>query len=264
MKPYWIVFVLITWLGIIPGSSFAQERLVVAGTGSSQVLLRILGQAFEQQNPGSQVIVPDSVGSSGGIKMLKTQKADLARTARPLKSKEMEGLTEYLFARSPVAVVAHPSVSQVTGLSQTQFMAVFSRRYTNWQDVGGRKQKIYIVERQNGSASRKVFEKLIPGFADIQPKKAFYNVPETISALREHEYTIGYVPYSEIRDTELKVLAIDQLVPTDPNYPYTTPLYLISHRTLSKFAQKFIDFVMSQKAASMMQEFGVIPQSSQP
>ena len=50
--------------------AMAQNRIVIDGTGDSQQLLRILAKAFEQANPGTEVVVPDSVGSSGGVRSL--------------------------------------------------------------------------------------------------------------------------------------------------------------------------------------------------
>ncbi|MDB4470643.1 substrate-binding domain-containing protein, partial [Deltaproteobacteria bacterium] len=81
-----LIFALIVLL--VSNNAIAQEQLVIDGTGDSQQLLRQLAQAYEAANPDSKIIVPDSSGSSGGVKALLKGKTDLARIARPLKAKE--------------------------------------------------------------------------------------------------------------------------------------------------------------------------------
>ena len=89
--------------------------LTIAGTGDSQDLLRILAQRFMRDNPDIQVAVPDSVGTTGGIRSVLTGRAELARTARPLRADEVAGgLAETVFAHVPVVFAVHPSVTGVT------------------------------------------------------------------------------------------------------------------------------------------------------
>ena len=62
----------------------------LCGTGDSQELLRTLGAAFEKANPGVSIVVPDSVGSDGGIKAAAAGECDFGRVARPLTDQEKE------------------------------------------------------------------------------------------------------------------------------------------------------------------------------
>src|SRR6201991_2000762 len=64
--------------------------LSVVGTGDGIDLLRALGAAYTADHPETNVIVPPSVGSGGGIAAVGSDKEVLARVARPLSDSEME------------------------------------------------------------------------------------------------------------------------------------------------------------------------------
>jgi len=59
----------------------AEETVVVCGTGDSQSLLRRLATEFERKNPGIKIEVPESIGSSGGIKATAKGECDIGRVA---------------------------------------------------------------------------------------------------------------------------------------------------------------------------------------
>ncbi len=67
----------------------ADQRVTICGTGDSQAMLRSLALAYEKQHPGVSIDVPDSNGSSGGIKATASGKCDLGRVARPLQENVM-------------------------------------------------------------------------------------------------------------------------------------------------------------------------------
>lgn len=86
----------------------AAQTLVIPGSGDSQKLLRALVRAFEVSHPGTAIEIPESIGSSGGIKNVVTDNAELARVARPLNESERQAGLEYrAFAFSPVVFAAH-------------------------------------------------------------------------------------------------------------------------------------------------------------
>ena len=133
------------------------ESLTIAGTGDSQELLRALAEKFEENHPQVDVIVPDSVGSSGGIREVLDGKSQLARIARPLTEKEISlDFHEVVFARSPVVFVVHPSVTAVDNLSYAQVIAIYSGEIQNWQQLGGEDKTLYVVNREGGDSSRVV------------------------------------------------------------------------------------------------------------
>ena len=132
---------------------------MIEGTGDSQVILRGIASLFEALHPDVRVFVPDSVGSGGGVKALIAGKADLARTARPLKAKEKkEGITQIPFAWSPIVFAAHPSGAAVKNITMDQALEIFSGELSNWKALGGPDHKLYPVSREAGDSSRNVVD----------------------------------------------------------------------------------------------------------
>ncbi len=243
----------------------AQESLVVAGTGDSQALLRKLAVVFEKSHPGTRIEVPDSVGSGGGIKAVSRGAAGLGRTARPLKEKEKPGLTEVPFGKSPVVFATHGSLPQVKSLSRQQLFAIYSGKVRNWKEVGGPDAKTYPISREEGDSSLETINHHMPGFMEQSSvAKELFTTWETAEAIRDHRYTIGYLPLSMALDYGLHPLIIDGQIPDREHvdkgaYPYLTTLYLVKNDKASALALHFIDFVLSREAGALMLEQGVMP-----
>jgi phosphate transport system substrate-binding protein len=72
------------------GLSAHAGDLSVVGTGDGIDLLRALGAAYTADHPDTNVIVPPSIGSGGGIAAVSSNKEVLARAARPLSESEKE------------------------------------------------------------------------------------------------------------------------------------------------------------------------------
>src|SRR4051794_26261702 len=67
--------------------AYAADLLVV-GTGDGIDLLRAVATAYMAEHPETNVSVPPSIGSGGGIAAVNRDKEVLARIARPLSDSE--------------------------------------------------------------------------------------------------------------------------------------------------------------------------------
>src|ERR1041384_735033 len=100
--------------------------LAVVGTGDGIDLLRALGAAYTADHPDTNVIVPPSIGSGGGVAAVGSNKEILARAARPLSESEREaGLIATAVFRLPSAFFVHRSAG-VTSLTTAQLADVDS------------------------------------------------------------------------------------------------------------------------------------------
>lgn len=243
----------------------AQETLTVAGTGENQEVVRALARQFEAKHHGVTVEVPDSVGSGGGIKALQKGKTDLARTGRPLKETEKSGLVEVMFGKTPVVFATHPTVTKIDGLTTAQILDIYAGKISNWQDVGGPDGKIYPTSREVGDSARIVLETSMPGFKGLQlVSKEFFTSAEAVKAIREHEFTIGYVSLASSQGQGLKILRIDGKDPIPGadgavDYPYLVPFYLVHTETPSALAKQFIDFALSAEGRAILLANGAVP-----
>ncbi len=248
-------------------SGFAGQKIVVAGTGDSQELLRSLARALEKKLNGGEIEIPESVGSSGGIKSLSAGRVDLARTARPLKPNEARlGLKSVLFARSPVVFVTHPSVTDVDNLDSREIVDIYAGQTIDWHEVGGPKHRIYAIMRESDDSSLSVINRFVAGFKDIEEyhAKTFYSTPATVKALVDHRYTLGYTSLSSVKNTPLSILRLDNIAPTAANvnnhsYPLVVPFSIVYLDTPSGLSGAFIDFLFSREGREIIRDFGAVP-----
>jgi phosphate transport system substrate-binding protein len=241
-----------------------QGKLVIPGTGDSQRLLRLLAHRYEELHPGTKIVIPKSVGSGGGIRAVGEGEAEIGRIARTLKkSEERYGLTYHSCAYSPVIFAVHPSVENIAGLSTAEIIGIYSGKITDWSEVGGPSKKIYPVGREPGDSSRAVIEKNLKGFGGIESRreKVYYTTLAAVSAIEEHEYTIGYGPLSALYHTGLRILDVDGVEPNEANvlsgrYPLFVPFGVVTREPLSPLARSFTDFLGGGEARKIMSENG--------
>ncbi len=244
----------------------AEERIVIDGTGDCQALLRILAAAFEKANPGTKIEVPDSVGSSGGIRAAAEGRCDFGRTVRPLKEKEkVYNLIYKPFAISPVVFCVNPNVT-VDGLTKEEVVGIFSGKITLWSELGGEKNKIYIVQREEGDSSRNLLISNIPALKELNEfaGEVFYSTPEALAVVARYQNTMGYGSLSEAKAANLKIMKLEGVYPSAENvkngsYKVTTQFALVWKGELKGLAKAFLDFLLSPEGQKIIAENGGVP-----
>ncbi|MDD5165767.1 MAG: substrate-binding domain-containing protein [Candidatus Omnitrophica bacterium] len=265
MKGFVLLCIVFTFC--ITGISSAQEKIVIAGTGDSQDMLRTLASAFEKVNPGQKVEVPYSIGTSGGIKALIEGKCDFARVARlPDEKEKAYNLNYGVFAYSPIVIAVNSAVKGIDNITYEQIVGIFSGAITSWEELGGEQQKIYVAQREAGDSSRSLFEKNIPGWKEIKnfAGEVIYSTPEMASTLDRYKYTIGYLPISVARSKDLIILKVNGVYPSVENiknasYKLVVPFGLIWKGELKGTARAFLDFILSPKGQGIILENGGAP-----
>jgi phosphate transport system substrate-binding protein len=248
------------------GLATAQERVSLCGTGDSQELLRTLGSAFEKANPGISIVVPDSVGSDGGIKAAAAGECDFGRVARPLKDQEKGlNLTYRVIAFSPVVFLVDPATGVGT-LSSKQVVAIFSGKVVAWTEIGGRGGKIAVVNREAKDSSRGVLNTHIEGFRAIEnPVGATAaKTPEAVELLSKTPGAVGYLPAAMAKGLKLTTVKIDGVMPTAASvvqgfYKIALPFGLVWKGELKPAAKRFLQFVKSEEGKKIVIDYGTVP-----
>ncbi len=241
--------------------------LVIAGTGDSEELLRTLAARFMRDNPDTRIEVPDSVGSTAGIKAVLSGKAELARTARPLRDEEKaQGLTELVFAKAPVIFAVNPSVTGVESLTPRQILDIFSGQVADWSALGGPAGPIHKVCRKTPETSRDVLDAAIPGFEALgcQGQAVAYSTPEAVKLAADNPGTIGYFARPAMATTKLRALAYDGAAPSPENlarerYPLSIPFALVYKPPLSPTAARFVTALGLPDGRTALANYGCLP-----
>jgi phosphate transport system substrate-binding protein len=222
---------------------------------------------FSRQHPETAIEVPDSVGTSGGIKAVLAGQAELARTARPLRAEEKAaGLAETVFATAPVVFAVNPSVTGLPGLTAEQALAVFSGRVRDWSELGGAPGPVFPVCRKTPETSRDRLDAAIPGFADLDCRNqaVAYSTPEAVSLVAAHPGAIGYFTLPAMAGTPLRPLAFEGVAPTPENlgrgtYVLSVPFALAYKPPLGPAAARFLAAFGQADARALLAQFGCLP-----
>lgn len=262
-------FKILTFLSLFVVATYAQneDTLTINGTGDSQELLRGLASIYKAET-GNEVIIPNSIGSGGGINRVIKGESKIARVARGLKEKEKAyGLSYKLFAYSPVVFVVNTEITKPINLNTNDILNIYNSKITKWEDLKNTNLngKIYVINREDGDSSRSVLDKNIKDFKNIiKPTgiTAFYN-GEAIKFLTKNKNTIGYLSISNTIGTKLKIISLNNIYPSIENiknksYKLTTPFGFVFKGELNSKTKEFFKFLQSPKAQNYMILNGII------
>jgi phosphate transport system substrate-binding protein len=237
--------------------------LSVVGTGDGIDLLRALGAAYTADHPDTNVFVPPSIGSGGGIAAVSSNKEVLARAARPLSESEKEaGLVGTPVFRLPSAFFVHHSAG-VKSLTTAQLADIYSGKIANWRDAGGQDVRIKVVRREDADSTLQVLRQSMPGWKDLvitEKSKTAVTTQDCIDTVKDVQGAIGFGPFTTSLEREVTVLRVDGHYPTDRGYPSAvTVLFVHKQSTVTSDAKGFIDYAKAGKAKTLLSSMGAVP-----
>ncbi len=254
-------------------STFA-EGLVVPGSGSPEYVLKVLAEAFNAQQAQHRVLVPTSIGTSGGLRAVETGTATLGRVGRPLKSDELaRGLVYIPIGRDPVTFVGGAGVT-VKDLTQAQVIDAYTGRATNWQVFGGKPGPIRVIGRESTDVSRQAINRVILPFERIVFGDAVKVVnldPQMLELLERFPGSLGFLNRSALAaaKTKLVYLSLDGVPSTPQNveagrYPLWLEFgFVYKAGKLGPAANAFVDFVRSPAGVRILREQGILVPAGQ-
>ena len=102
-------------------------------------------------------------------------------------------------------------------MSKDQLRDIFTGKVTNWKEVGGKDEKIVVINRATGSGTRAVFEKnVLNGQAAIKTTEQDSNgtVQKIVSTTPG---AISYLAFAYLDASGIKALNIDKVTPDKKN-----------------------------------------------
>ncbi len=268
MKPnrYVLLTLVLLFAGCLPA---AAKTLVIPGTGACQNLLRGLAGAYVSQHLDHEIIIPDSIGSGGGILTVIDGRSVIARVARPLTKMESGKGVKYMPFAKDAMVFATGSNIRVRSLTVNQLKEVFSGRISHWHELGGEHAIIRLLIREKGDSSYGMIDKHIRDFSNFKfsPKaKIVHHDYEMAALLKKFKNSIGWLPKSAVAQPEdkIKPIAIDHVAPTKSNinsgdYKATGEFGLVFKKEPVGLAKDFINFIFSARGDRVLKQYGVIP-----
>lgn len=240
------------------------EPVTLPGTGDSQDLLREVAQQYTSQFPDRQVVVPDSIGSGGGIKAVGTGEAPIGRVARHPSSKALSAYGEFKyteFARVPVAFVVSPQAG-VKDLSEAQICQIYQGQLTNWKELGGQDLPIDVQARPDGGSNMQTIRKQMACFTELKvTSQANFNLrnSDLVQSMKTLPGAIGFMPLSEAELHQFPVVSLNGVAPSEQNYKLGIGLGFVYKKPLSPSIQEFVDYLSTTPAKKIMRETGHVP-----
>jgi phosphate transport system substrate-binding protein len=186
--------------------------------------------------------------SSGGEQCAARDNCSLGGVAREVKPKFLNmGVKATLIGKDAISVIVHKD-NPVKKVSSSQLKAIFTGKLKNWQEIGGLDLPIKAIIVKRGSATRKVFRKIILGQDEYKGTKVVTPDAKIVSTVALEEGTIGQISMAFIKGNgKIKPLFVDDQEPSVNNtdYPITRPLNLVTKGFPQGEVKAFIDWTLS-------------------
>ncbi len=232
------------------------ETLEIVGTGDGIELLRTLASEYEKKNPNDKIVIPGSIGSSGGIQQVGTKKYLLGRVARKIKPKEKKfGLVYEPWALSPVVFFTKNNL-KLKSLTTQQILDIYSGKIINWKEVNGGNQKIRVISRERTDSSLSVLRKKLPGFSSINllPNHLVTTTTQkNLLAVSTYDGSIGYGPLHDVIFAGLSHLDIDDMNAKSTEWPLVTEFGFVYYKeNRIGLIAKFMSFIGSPNGQNIL------------
>ncbi len=233
------------------------------GSTSMEKVIGILGETFENDNPGV-TFTYNPTGSTSGIQAVSEGRCDIGLSSRSLKEEEKaDGLTETVLAKDGIAIIVNPQ-NPVADLSIETIAQIYTGEITNWKDVGGDDAEIVLIGREAGSGTRDGFESITGTSEKCLYRQELTSTGAVVTTVSQNPDAIGYASLANVDDS-VKAVTVDGVAPTedtvkDGSYPVQRPFVLVTKgdAALSEAAQAFVDFITSSDAAPLISEAGAV------
>ena len=252
----------------------AQSAAALSVSGSTTVLPfgAVCAEEFNAVQGAIHVSVTGG-GSGVGIKNVAEGNSDVAMASRHVKDSEKEAypneeFVEILVAYDAVCIAVSAAVydAGVTDLSQEDVQAIYNGDITNWADLGGDDEKIYVLGREVGSGTRDTFNEMVMGSAEAETPGVTTNHgsnAEIKTAITRSDKAIGYLGLNYVLDGDLVAIAFEGVSPSvetikDGSYPLARDLIMVTYGEATPEARAFLEFVTGDDGQVIAEELGFV------
>ena len=265
----------------LTGTLAAEGSIQIKGSDTMVNLSQAWAEEFMKENPNVSIAVTGG-GSGTGIAALINGTTDMANASRKIKKKEIEDAQksgyypeEFKVAVDALAVIVNPA-NPVKELTFDQLADIFTGKITNWNEVGGKNEKILVLSRDRNSGTHAYFleqvlrkgnekgsEQFAPSTLMLPSSEAIINETST------SESAIGYDGLGYV-SAKVKTIAVakksgeafvqpSKETAMNKTYPIWRYLYMYTSFKPRGEKKAFIDFVLSDKGQKIVEDMDFVP-----
>jgi len=238
--------------------------LHLSGSTSMQPLMRNLAAAYSERYSYVSFDVA-AMGSTAGLEELRRGNADLALVSRQLAPEEESDAQtgKRLLAYTPIAQDAIAVIvnekNPLRELSEHELRKVFTAQVTGWSELGSAAGDVTVVSREDGSATREVFEELMMNGRTVTTMALIMPGSQAVTDyVATHEGAIGYVSIGYL-GPGVAALALESVRPEretveNGTYAIRRPFLLVSAAEPNQEVSAFLEFARSPAGQSIVQQ----------
>ena len=258
----------------MPGQEGEPILLRFAGSTSMLPLVRELCAEYGAQHP----LVPCDlvgVGTDSGLELLRRGRVDLAMVSRELETDEVTDvrtanrlLNFYPIAEDAVAVIVNQS-NPVRELDLFNLRRLYQGRISDWGDLGANAGEILPVSREDGSATRQVFEELVmSGYSVSSGAVVMPGSQAVVDYVTQHADAVGYVSLGYVA-SDVAAIRLEGVEPNrasllNGGYAIHRPLALVSLPATTAEVAAFVAFARGPRGQAISSRlYGDVPAQTQ-
>ena len=254
---------------VLVGEKNSNMSMTVTGSTTVQPLMVSFQEEFEKYS--SIRLNVSGGGSSVGINNIADGIADIGMSSRDLTAAELgKGLIPVSICRDAVVVIVDKDAG-VTNLTLAQLAKIYSKEYTNWNQVGGADLSINPIIREAGSGTRDCIDTImgtVSGFSN--GNYSGYSTQSTTGAMLAQASVvngaIGYVNLGSIPDltSAVNTVTIDGVMPSatsvlDGTYEISRTLLLVTRGQPGYAETFFFNWILSPQGQKIVEKEGFVP-----
>jgi phosphate transport system substrate-binding protein len=170
------------------------------------------------------------------------------------------------------------SRNPISNLTTEQIKGIYTGKITNWNQVGGRNEKIIVYQRTKNSGSQTMLEQIMAGEKIIEPlTEEGLVIPFMGGIIEKTAYTADYRNFNSaigysflfyttqmVRNNGIKLLSIDGVFPSfeviqTGKYPFADYFYAVTTNTKNKNINVFIEWILSEQGQYLIERTGYVP-----
>ncbi|MDM5298751.1 phosphate ABC transporter substrate-binding protein [Bacillus pumilus] len=231
----------------------ASGSITISGSSAMQPLVLAAAEKFMDKHPKADIQV-QAGGSGTGLSQVSEGSVQIGNSdvfAEEKDGIDAKALKDHKVAVVGMAAAVNPEVG-VKDITKDELKKIFTGKIKNWKELGGKDQKITLVNRPDSSGTRSTFVKYALD-GETPAEGITEDSSNTVKKLiAETPGAVGYLAFSYLTDDKITPLSIDGVTPDESNVQsgkYTIWAYEHSYTKGEPdgLTKQFLDYLMSDE-----------------